>query len=238
MNQKHATGIDWLETKVCPVCEKHFSVLYPHLWRYKRGTGSNYMYFCKYSCLMEYDRRKEEREVKHITLKEKKRAAEIALSGESPLKYLQSLGVRNPTSTWKTIRTYYEKNDPETYAKLPVSGNVKKPAEKPAEPDPEAEKVELVYDPKIEEEYQTEQAKKAVETLAKYSHEPMEYETTAIRVKGLGEFYFDRKFNSIDWRALDGAETSLTPDGWRHLHDAIPEMLATLHANGEKVAEE
>jgi hypothetical protein len=181
---------------------------------------------------MEYDRRKEDREVKHITLKEKKRAAEIALSGESPLKYLQSLGVRNPTSTWKTIRTYYEKNDPETYAKLPVSGNVKKPAEKPAEPEaePEAEKVELVYDPEIKEEYQMEQAK--------YSHEPMEYETTAIRVKGLGEFYFDRKFNSIDWRALDGAETSLTPDGWRQLHDAIPEMLATLHANGEKVAEE
>jgi hypothetical protein len=84
---------------------------------------------------MEYDRRKEDREVKHITLKEKKRAAEIALSGESPLKYLQSLGVRNPTSTWKTIRTYYEKNDPETYAKLPVSGNVKKSAEKPAEPE-------------------------------------------------------------------------------------------------------
>ena len=187
---------------------------------------------------MEYDRRKEEREVKHITLKEKKRAAEIALSGESPLKYLQSLGVRNPTSTWKTIRTYYEKNDPETYAKLPVSGNVKKSAEKPAEPDPEAEKVELVYDPKIEEEYQMEQAKKAVETLAKYSHEPMEYETTAIRVKGLGEFYFDRKFNSIDWRALDGAETSLTPDGWKHLHDAIPEILDKLNANGKKVAEE
>ena len=204
MNQKHATGIDWLETKVCPVCEKHFSVLYPHLWRYKRGTGSNYMYFCKYSCLMEYDRRKEDREVKHITLKEKKRAAEIALSGESPLKYLQSLGVRNPTSTWKTIRAYYEKNDPETYAKLPVSGNVKKIEEKPTyEPEPE-----------------------------------MEYETTAIRVKGLGEFYFDHKFNSIDWRALDGAETSLTPDGWKHLHDAIPEILDKLNANGKKVAEE
>ena len=227
MSPKLATGIDWMETRVCPVCEKHFSVLYPHLWRYKRGTGNNWMYFCKYSCLMEYDRRKEERNVKYVTLKEKKKAAELALSGESPLKYLQSLGVQNPTSTWKTIREYYKKNDPETYAKLPVSGDVRK-WEDATEPDPEqeAENVEL------------EQVKKAVETWAKYSHEPMEYETTAIRVKGLGEFYFDKKFNSIDWRALDGAETSLTPSGWMQLHDAIPEMLATLHANGEKVAEE
>ena len=204
MNQKHATGIDWLETKVCPVCEKHFSVLYPHLWRYKRGTGNNWMYFCKYSCLREYDKRKEERDVKYVTAKEKKKAAELALSGESPLKYLQSLGVQNPTSTWKTIREYYKKNDPETYAKLPVSGDVKKWEEKTTrEPEPE-----------------------------------MEYETTAIRVKGLGEFYFDHKFNSIDWRALDGAETSLTPDGWKHLHDAIPEILDKLNANGKKVAEE
>jgi hypothetical protein len=232
---------------------------------------------------MEYDRRKEDREVKHITLKEKKRAAEIALSGESPLKYLQSLGVRNPTSTWKTIRTYYEKNDPETYAKLPVSGNVKKPPEKPAEPEAEpeaeAEKVEQGQRPRrivaVGESWTEDELKAIAEKTggevisekeavgeglqgmadaanrffgaceemglaisAKYSHEPMEYETTAIMVKGLGEFYFDRKFNSIDWRALDGAETSLTPDGWRQLHDAIPDILATLHANGEKVAEE
>ena len=45
-------GLDFLETKLCPVCRKYFSVLYPHLWRYKVQTTSNrYKYFCSWKCL-------------------------------------------------------------------------------------------------------------------------------------------------------------------------------------------
>jgi len=222
MNRGFADSTDWLDVKECPVCQKHFSVLYPSLWRYKRGTGKKFMYFCRYSCMKEYDGRKEARKVKKVTLEEKKKAVSIALEGGNPIDYLKTLGVTNLTTSWTTIRKYYEKKDPETFKKLPVSyGKTAKatnqdldPAEN-AEADQETEAPEDDFAP-VEE--------------SRYNWEPFVYETSAIRIKDLGEFYHDRKFNAIDWRAPDGAETSLSPDGWRNLHDAIPDMLSVLGA--------
>ena len=45
--------MEWIEDRVCTVCGKRFSVLYPHLWRYKEPCGGNghYRYFCSWKCL-------------------------------------------------------------------------------------------------------------------------------------------------------------------------------------------
>ena len=52
--------------------------------------------------------------------------------------------------------------------------------------------------------------------------------TTAIRVEGLGEFYFDKKYNSIDWRTEGGDEVSLGPAWWRQLIDDLPRIMKKL----------
>ena len=44
----------------CAVCGKEFYVLYQTLWRYKRGAPEHVeAWLCSWSCLREYDRRKE-----------------------------------------------------------------------------------------------------------------------------------------------------------------------------------
>ena len=54
------------------------------------------------------------------------------------------------------------------------------------------------------------------------------YEVSAIRVPGLGEFYYDRKYRTIDWRNLEGDEVSMDPEGWRLLKSEIGKILDCL----------
>ena len=45
---------------ICKICGKEFDVLYPTLWRYKRGAPEHVeAWLCSWSCLREYDKRKE-----------------------------------------------------------------------------------------------------------------------------------------------------------------------------------
>ena len=64
MNTK---GLDFLETKKCPICRKYFSVLYPHLWRYKvQITSNRYKYFCSWKCLRADEQRRSNEEMEKM----------------------------------------------------------------------------------------------------------------------------------------------------------------------------
>lgn len=54
---------------------------------------------------------------------------------------------------------------------------------------------------------------------------------SAIRVKDLGEFYYDKKFTSIDWRTPAGDEVSLGPAWWVQLSEDLPFILKKLGVN-------
>lgn len=54
---------------------------------------------------------------------------------------------------------------------------------------------------------------------------------SAIRVKDLGEFYYDKKFTSIDWRTPAGDEVSLGPAWWVQLAEDLPFILKKLGVN-------
>ena len=49
--------------KKCRECGKMFDVLWPEMYRYKRGAGTNYTYFCSWGCLRAYDKKMEEKEM-------------------------------------------------------------------------------------------------------------------------------------------------------------------------------
>jgi hypothetical protein len=55
-----------------------------------------------------------------------------------------------------------------------------------------------------------------------------DFETTAVRNKNLGEFYFDHDHNRIDWRNGFGDEVSLSPAGWKMMIDTLPKILKML----------
>ena len=52
--------------------------------------------------------------------------------------------------------------------------------------------------------------------------------TTAVSHPTLGEFYYDRKYKSIDWRAPDGTEVSLGPVWWKDLIEDMPGIMKVL----------
>lgn len=54
-----------------------------------------------------------------------------------------------------------------------------------------------------------------------------DFEISAIR-NSLGEFYFDKKYNAIDWRTIEGEEVSLSPAAWRELAEVVPDVLTVL----------
>jgi len=169
---------------------------------------------CSYSCMREFDKRKEERTMKKITLEEKKKAVAIAMEGKNPLEYLKSIGVRNASQSWQSIRKYCEANDPETFARLPET------MRKKAEPKKEPEKPAELPKVKVEELVHV-----------KMPDAPIivdEFQVTAIRSDKYGEFYYDKDHNCIDWRNGYGDEVSLTPGGWADLAEDLPKILWAL----------
>lgn len=211
----------------CRVCGKEFDALWPDLWTYKRGN----LFLCSWSCLRRYDGK--EANDMMLTEEEKRKACEMALVGESPLKYLKDCGAANPTLAWDGCRNWARKNwDINLYEALPARfGQPKK------KPEP---KVELVYDESIAEEYRREQEEKKANEEARMIEKPMNYDldemleltkgykTTAIKKDGIGEFYYDRQHGTIDWRNEFGEEVSLLPEDWKKLAEEIPKMLKIL----------
>ena len=45
---------------ICPVCKKMFVCHYVSTWAYKKYSKTDYLVFCSYSCMREYDKVKEE----------------------------------------------------------------------------------------------------------------------------------------------------------------------------------
>ena len=112
----------------CPVCGKRFEVLWPQLWRYKRGTK----YLCSYGCMREIDEGGRDMERK-LTDEMKAEAVRIALEGGEYCKYLRECGSLNPSAHWTLIKRKIMKEDPETYEKLAkLTGRKPKAEDMPA----------------------------------------------------------------------------------------------------------
>ena len=149
--------------KKCAACGKWFDVLYPHLWRYRREER----YFCSWSCIRINDKGKEAKDMRGhrvLTQEQKSRAVEMALNGENPLPFLKECGASNPSASWNYIRKAAILEDPER------AGRLRQPL--PANKSAEEQKVELVYDPEIAEEYKREQAQKAANAAARAAQFP------------------------------------------------------------------
>lgn len=66
-------------------------------------------------------------EMKKVTLEQKKKAVDIALSGGNPLDYLKEIGSKQPAALWYAIKKVLKEADPEKYGKLPSRANSAEP---------------------------------------------------------------------------------------------------------------
>lgn len=213
-------AVEFTGLKECPVCRKEFTVLWPGQWAYKRGTPSHPVYLCTWKCLRLYDKKGEKNEMAgtvKLTDEIKKKAAQIALDGGNPFGYLQDCGIKDYRGAWNNTKAWLFSNDPETYKKLPKRLPKSNAA---GRRETAADAMQGMQD--------------AVETflgpIKTPAVEPADdgFETTAVRDRNLGEFYYDHDHNCIDWRNGVGDEVSLGVSGWKMMVEKLPKILEIL----------
>jgi hypothetical protein len=196
----------------CPVCGKGFDVLWPHLWRYKRGKS----YLCSWKCLRLADSKGKE-EVMNKTAKrsrmnavEMDEAIRLFREGDSSLdQYLTDHGITN-IPKWKA-------NTKQRYGvpKEPTLGEAMTGMKDAADEffgKCEAMGLKLDSEP---------QSPVPVPP-------PIEYRVTGIST-AIGDFQYFKKSGYIDWTPLDGNGTvSMNLEEWKELMKIWPFVLKVL----------
>ena len=185
---------------------------------------------------------------KQFTDEQRAECARIAIEGGDPKPYIKSLGFKNPSGAWHNLKEWYKKNRPEVAERIPdrvgkVVGRelpkVDLGMPKKTGPDgQEYEKLEL----EAGRNYQLSVAEtpedistRTVKTPLRVPEAPEatpvsfgDFEVTAVKHPEFGEFYFDQKFNRIDWRNPEGDEVSFAPGSWVRLVEALPQIMGIL----------
>ena len=206
--------------KNCPVCGKAFEVPYPDLWRYKRDK----IYLCTYTCLRALDDKRGMNRDMKLTEKQRETVIEMALRGESPVKFIEQCGINNPSCTWWNLKKYLSKNEPETYNKLPdkFKGVMKKLEipEKPAA-------VEVPEGPSPTCCQPARPIGVTVPDQLPERPKAIEYRVTGISTEA-GDFQYFRKQGFLDWTTLDGTAVSMSLAEWAALMRVFPEVSRVL----------
>ena len=227
----------------CPVCGKLTCIHWPEHWVYRRGST----YYCGEQCLtddlvrdtklmneVKKRRKREKKMITKITPEMRKKAAEIAISGESPLEYLKKCGSKNPSASWQYIRQTLEKNDPETFAKLPdrlpkTAGDAMIAMKEAADNFfSQCEDMGLKLD---KPQPIDGGAWEKIETPEAPKRAPLQYDgftVCCIESKTFGRFYWDRDHNHLDWTTAEGEEVSFTPAGWKMFLEELPKVAEIL----------
>ena len=222
----------------CPECGKRHVVVWPDLNPFRRGD----LFYCSHDCWAQSLRR-DMKFIKSvargrrkgrinmsakITEAVKARAVEIALGGESPLKYLKECGAGNPSAAWMYIKKQLEKKDPEKFARLPDRLPKGRPAEVET-PEGEYAPPTVTVDGPIrietpEKIYDIPDGKMMqIPEMPK----PLEYLVTGIST-GIGDFQYFRKQGFIDWTTLDGTAVSMSLAEWAELMKVFPAVRQVL----------
>ena len=202
---------------ICPVCGKLTCIHWPEHWIYKRGET----YYCSDQCLdvsivrdtktlTELHRRRKELikmsdTRRYIKPEERDEALELYNDSgkQAAVDYLTKIGIPNPEKCLKNLKARIKDTAPAATVK--VDGPIRIQTEEP-------EKIEVV------------EPKNPTRIIRKM----FGFEVSAIRDEVFGEFYYDIKYNRIDWRSPEGEEISLSPAAWQALSQKIPAVLNAL----------
>ena len=220
----------------CPECGKRHVVVWPDLNPFRRGD----LFYCSHDCWAQSLRR-DMKFIKSVARGRRKgrinmsakiteavraRAVEIALGGESPLKYLKECGAGNPSAAWMYIKKQLEKKDPEKFARLPDRLPKGRPAEVET-PEGEFTPPTVTVDGPIRIETPEGRLVTEIPVPAATKKAPLEYRVTGISTS-IGDFQYFRKQGFIDWTTLDGTAVSMSLAEWAELMKVFPAVRQVL----------
>lgn len=159
------------------------------------------------------------KDMRKLTLEDKKNAVNIAIEGGNPLQYLKEIGCGNPSASWAYIKKNLQIADPEKYERLMDAQAPKEEEEMPeADVVIDAEKIA---------------AREENATAVPVCTAPLSYGGFKVRCieNEWGKFYYDSKFDLLDWTAVSGEEVSFTPEAWCEFIENLQKAMAILGAS-------
>ncbi len=114
--------------RVCPVCGKHFDVLYKELWAYKKARAKGgYDFYCTWKCLREAETNKKQKP--EPQKRENKERLQVLVElmaavkdGRNAYDYLEGMGYADPKDTLRRLRITAKKDAPEIYQWMEQNG--------------------------------------------------------------------------------------------------------------------
>ena len=204
----------------CCVCGRTHLIHQPEFWPYRRGTKL----YCSENCLI-VDATKDLQLLNKIKHKRRQmimaRMRKDGTPAKKPGPKAKKVEIPEPLDggPWEKMET------PESITIEPspiVQAVVKKVLETP-EDEFTPEEVDMLKNGKIPPIRETARKDADVKPLAFDG-----LEISALRHQDLGEFYFDKKYNTIDWRTPEGDEVSLGPAWWKQMITDLPKIMKLL----------
>lgn len=218
----------------CAECGKQIVILYPFLWVYKRNVkqeDGNYrdIYFCSWRCTRAEENRKRVEEKKKMDRREERLFDFLERIGEgtNARDALKDMGIVGPKSQGQTYRQLRE------YALKAGGMQLGELLPKTLQ---EAEKIDFKdmkltvnrnKKPQEVEKLTLEEGKNYQMSVAETSEkkkEEKQFLPLAVLHPELGEFYFDRRHNMMEWRTEEGDEISMEPQAWKKLVRDLPQI--------------
>lgn len=202
--------------RTCAICGKEIDILYPDMWRYKRGDPVHVKaWLCSWKCLRIYDDQKKRKEAEEMA-RMKKDDTPAAKPGRKPKVEINIAA--------EDLKAVMEPEAPKVT--LVYDESIREECQK----EQEAKLAEMAREKLAQvEQPETEVWIPAAEVYGE-PEKPAEekWTVTAIRSDEWGEFYFDEKHRCIDWRHPGGEEISLPLADWVRLPEVIPQILTML----------
>lgn len=220
--------------KICPICGRHFGVLWPDKWVYKRKMEKGGTVFLhSYGCMREYDKEEERKneEMNKNGMSNTDLIVEV-IQGNGAQALIDA-GYGNYWIRWRQLRIWAQEHDPELYARMPeklkkpVKVEEKKPVihhkKKIAPENPEAamDINNLELQGGVNYQLKVDEAKKP-ESI---------FTITAVDTE-LGSFSLVEGTDVIMWDAEPQDYVKMTRKGWEKLAEIIPKLLRTLGSCG------
>ena len=174
------------------------------------------------------------KDMRKLTLEDKKKAVEIALAGGNPLKFLKEAGAGNPSASWNYIKKILKEKDPEAYDRLTQE----------TEEIPAADKgvtVTLVGQDAVNSYYSDGSVAKRtdvtirqedlekIEPVGSTIAKPVNYDgfdVMAVKSPETGfRFEHDPRLGLMTWRTIEGDEVTKTPEEWHRMAEELPKVL-------------
>jgi len=172
--------------------------------------------------------------MRKLTLEDKQKAVDVAISGGNPVAYLKEIGNANPSAAWYYIKKTLKAVDPEKFEQLMNRSQLIHDAVgvRIGTADGDEFTTTVQEKPEVKMTISSEELDRIEAPEVPVCTKPLTYDgfkSRCIEHDEWGKFYYDAKQDILYWTDKDGAEVVLSPKGWREFAtEILPRAMAIL----------